>query len=59
MEQIFEDWLVGEVVIIEEGELCEQEVCLVRMGESEIETHEVDEIFLRLYEVVLAALHLS
>ena len=59
MEQIFEDWLVGEVVIVEEGELREQEVCLVRMGESEIETHEVDEILLRLYEVVLAALHLS
>ena len=59
MEQIFKDRLVGEVVIIEEGELGEQEVSLVRMGESEIETHEVDEILLRLYEIVLAALYLS
>lgn len=58
MEQILEDCLVSEVVIIEERELGEQEFGLVVMGKGEIEAHEVDEIFLGLYEVAFAALDL-
>lgn len=59
MEQILEDGLVGEVVVIEESELGEQNLGLVMMGKSKINTHEVNEILLGLYEIAFAALNLS
>lgn len=42
MEQIFEDGLVGEVIVVEESELREEKFCLVRVRKGKVEAHKVD-----------------